>query len=47
VPEETLISRGELTAMLFGIADIRRDVREILLLLRGEEENGETQEEDA
>jgi hypothetical protein len=45
--EESLISREELTAMLFSVADIRRDVREILLLLRDEEDDGEAPQESA
>jgi hypothetical protein len=46
VVEEPLISREELTAMLFSIADIRRDVREMLLLLKGEEDDGEAPQDD-
>jgi hypothetical protein len=33
--------------MLFAIADIRADVREILLVLTGEEEDGEAPQDDA
>jgi hypothetical protein len=45
--EEPLISREELTAMLFGIADIRRDVREIRIWLKNGEDDGEAPEDDA
>jgi hypothetical protein len=46
VDSEALISREELTATLFAIADIREDVRKIRLWL-GEEEDGEAAEDDS
>jgi hypothetical protein len=46
VEPEALISRAELTATLFAIADIREDVNEIRRLLK-EEDDGEGPETDA
>jgi hypothetical protein len=46
VEAEPLISRGELTAMLFAIADIREDVRAIRNWLQ-EEDDGEAAQDDA
>lgn len=43
---EPLISREELTATLFAIADIRQDVREIRDWLK-EEGDGETSEDES
>jgi len=43
--DDDLISREELTATLFSIADIREDVQEIKRIL--EEDDGEAQEDDA
>jgi hypothetical protein len=42
--DEELVSRQELTATLFAIADIREDVREIRRLL--EEVDGEAEEDE-
>ena len=44
--DEDLISRGELTATLFAIQDIREDVHEILKRLE-DEDDGEAPEADA
>lgn len=44
--DEDLISRGELTATLFAIQDIRQDVHEILNRLE-DEDDGEAPEADA
>lgn len=46
VEPEALISREELTATLFAIADIREDVYEIRQLLK-EEDDGEAPETDS
>jgi hypothetical protein len=46
VDAEALISRGELTATLFAIADIREDVRKIRLWL-DEEDDGEAAEDES
>jgi hypothetical protein len=46
VPEE-LISRAEVTAMLFAFADINANVDRIVQLLEGEDGQEETAEEDA
>jgi hypothetical protein len=46
VEPEPLISRDELTATLFAIADIREDVREIRNWLK-EEGDGEEPEDDS
>jgi hypothetical protein len=46
VEPEALISRAELTATLFAIADIREDVHEIRRLLK-EEDDGEEPETDS
>ena len=43
--DDELISREELTATLFSIADIREDVRMIRKAL--EEDDGEAQEDDS
>jgi hypothetical protein len=42
--EEELVSRQELTATLFAVADIREDVRKIRRLL--EEDDGEAEEDE-
>ena len=47
MPDEQLISRPELTAMLFAIADIRTDVGEIRDWLKEEGNDGEAPEEDS
>ena len=44
--DEELISRGELTATLFAIQDIREDVHEIRTWLE-DEDDGEAPEADA
>ena len=44
--DEDLISRGELTATLFAIQDIRNDVHDILNWLENEDD-GEAPEENA
>jgi hypothetical protein len=44
--DEDLISRGEVTATLFAIQDIRQDVHEILNRLE-DEDDGEAPEADA
>ena len=44
--DEDLISRGELTATLFAIQDIRKDVREIRKSLE-DEDDGEAPEDHA
>jgi hypothetical protein len=46
VEEHSLVSREELTATLFAIADIRQDVREIREWLK-EEGDGEEPEEES
>ncbi len=46
VSEEALVSREELTAMLFAIADSRQDVREIRNWLK-EEGDGQEPEDDS
>ena len=43
--DDELVSRAELTAMLFAIADIREDVRGIRRSL--EEDDGETAQDDS
>jgi hypothetical protein len=43
--DDELVTREELTATLFSIADIREDVRKIKRIL--EENDGEAQEDDA
>jgi hypothetical protein len=47
VPDEVLISRQELTAMLFAIADIRKDVGVIRDWRKEEGNDGEGPEEDS
>jgi hypothetical protein len=42
--DEELVSRQELTATLFAVADIREDVRKIRRLL--EEDDGEAEEDE-
>jgi hypothetical protein len=44
--DDELISRTELTAMLFSIADLRADVRAIRKLLE-EDGDGEAEEDDS
>ncbi len=44
--DDSLVSREELTATLFAIADIRQDVREIRDWLK-EEEDGQRPEDDS
>jgi hypothetical protein len=44
--DEGLISRAELNATLFAIADLRHDVRRIRELLE-EEDDGEAREDDS
>ena len=43
---ETLIDRGEVSGMLFGLADLNDNVRKILVILQ-EEFGGEVQEDDS
>jgi hypothetical protein len=46
VADEPILSREELTATLFAIADIRQDVREIRGWLK-EEDNGQGPEDES
>jgi hypothetical protein len=45
VDEELLISRSELTAYLFTVADIRQDVARIREILAEEDDGGGTEED--
>jgi hypothetical protein len=46
VDEEQGIYRGEVTAIMFGIADLKVGVEEILSYLRDEDEDEEEEEEE-
>jgi hypothetical protein len=46
VPVDELISRAEVTAMLFTFADINANVERILLLLEGDDGEEEAPDED-
>jgi hypothetical protein len=47
VDEEQGIYRGEVLAMMGALANVQTDTREILAILRGEEDGDEEEEVDA